>query len=84
MKSDARIPLAAVPVAPVPLQIAEPHGKLVERGLDLLKAQDIRLLAFDELLHVRLSRSNAVDVPRGDLHHAACLAITVSIFSRIN
>ena len=38
------------------------------RRLDLLQAEHVGLLALDELLHLRLPRADAVDVPGGDLH----------------
>ena len=68
VEPDARIPFAAVPVAPVPLDLAQPHRKLVQRGFQLLEAQHVGLLALDELLELRIARANAVHVPRGDLH----------------
>ena len=53
VQADARVALAAVPVAPVALDLAEPHGQLVERRLDLLQAQHVGLLAVDPVLHLR-------------------------------
>ena len=45
-------------------------GSWSMRRLDLLQAQHVGLLALDELLHLRLPRADAVDVPGGDLHVA--------------
>ena len=41
---------------------------LVGGGLDLLQADDVRALALDPLLDLRLPRADSVDVPGGDLH----------------
>jgi hypothetical protein len=68
VKRNARVPLPAVPVAPVALELAEPHRQLIERRLDLLQAQHVGLFAFDEFLDLRLPRPDAVDVPRRQFH----------------
>ena len=68
VQRDAGVALAAVPVAPVALEVAERRRDLVGRGLDLLQADDVRALARDPLLDLRLARADAVDVPGGDLH----------------
>ena len=68
VQPDARISFAAVPVAPVALELAQPHRQLVDRGFDLLQAQHVRLLVLDELLKLRVAGTDAVHVPRGDLH----------------
>jgi hypothetical protein len=57
VQSDARVSLAAMPITPVALDLAQPHGELVDRRLDLLQAQDIGLLAGDELLELRFPRA---------------------------
>src|SRR4029077_10397441 len=64
----ARVPLGTVPVAPVPLQLAQPHGDLIQRRLDLLQAHDVGLFALDPFLQLRLTSSDTVDIPRRDLH----------------
>jgi hypothetical protein len=68
VKADPRVPLVAVPVAPVAREVADQGGHGLRRGLDLLQAQDVRLLAADPLEHGRCARTNAVDVPGRDLH----------------
>ena len=68
VQPDAGVALAAVPVAPVALELAQPDRKLIERGLQLLQAQHVGLLALDELLQLRVARADAVHVPRGDFH----------------
>ena len=67
-KADAGVALAAVPVAPVALHLAEGGGHLVGSGLDFLQADDVRALARDPFLDLRVPRPDAVDVPGGDLH----------------
>src|SRR6516225_6095564 len=57
-----------MPVAPVPLQLAEPHGDLIQRRLDFLQADNVGLFAFDPFLQLRLTSPDTVDVPRRDLH----------------
>ena len=59
-----------MPVAPVAGELAERRRDLVGRRLDLLQADDVRLLAADPLEHLRLARADAVDVPGRDLHGA--------------
>ena len=68
VQPDARISFAAVPVAPVALELAQPHRQLIQRGFQLLQAEHVRPLALDELLQLRVARTDAVHVPRGDLH----------------
>jgi len=70
VKPDAGVALAAVPVAPVALELAQPDRQLIERGLDLLQAQNGGLFAFDEFLDVRLAGADAVHVPRRQFHRA--------------
>jgi hypothetical protein len=74
VESDAGVPAAAVPVAPVPLQVAEKQRDLIGSGLDFLQANDIRTLTLDPLVNLRVSRPDAVDVPGGDLQWLACAA----------
>jgi hypothetical protein len=57
-----------VPVARIPLEIADPDWKLVERRFDFLQAKDVRLFTLQKLLKLCLSGANAVHVPRRDLH----------------
>ena len=59
-------PLRAVPVVPVAEHLEERRGHLVGRGLDLLQAHDVGLIARDPVAHLRLARADAVDVPGGD------------------
>src|SRR6478609_7586760 len=68
VERHAGIALLAVPVAPVTLHLAESRRNLVGRGLDLLEAENIRALALDEFLQLRLTSANAVHVPGGDFH----------------
>jgi len=68
VKPDAGVALAAVPVAPVALELAQPDWQLVNRRLDLLQAEHVRLLAFEVFLHLRLTRADAVDIPGRNLH----------------
>ena len=67
VQADAGVALAAVPVAPVALHLAEGGRHLVGGGLDFLQADDVRALALDPFLDLRLTRPDAVDVPGGDL-----------------
>ena len=67
-KRDARVALAAVPVAPVALELEEQQRHLVEAGLDLLQADDVGPVALDPVEQLRLPRADAVDVPGRDLH----------------
>src|SRR6476660_5277312 len=73
VQRDTRISLCPVPVAPVALDLTEPHGQLIHGRLDLLEAQDVGLLPVDELLELRLARANSVDVPGCDLHPSASI-----------
>ena len=68
VEGDARVPLVAVPVAPVALEVAHERGHRFRRGLDLLQAQDVGLLASHPLEHGLGAGADAVDVPRRDLH----------------
>jgi len=70
VEGDAGVALAAMPVAPVALELAQPDRQLIERGLDLLQAQNVGLFAFNKFLDVRLARANAVHVPRRQFHRA--------------
>ena len=60
-----------MPVAPVAFEVAEPHGQLVQRRLDLLQAQDIRLGGGQPGLELGLAGAQPVDVPGGDLQSPA-------------
>ena len=68
VQRDARVPLPAVPVARISFEVADPDRKLVERRLDLLQAEDIRLFALQKLLKLGLPRADPVYVPGGDFH----------------
>ena len=57
VQADARVALAAVPIAPVALHLAEGRGDLIGRGLDFLQADDVRAL------RARSSRGPARDAP---------------------
>jgi hypothetical protein len=74
VQRDARIPLAAVPVAPVAVEIEQQRGQLLGSGFDFLQADDVRALARDPFLNLRVSRPDTVDVPGGDLQNRACAA----------
>ena len=65
---DARVGALPVPVGPVVGKPAERRGNLLARRLQLLQADDVRLLAADPLDQLRLARADAVDVPGRDLH----------------
>jgi hypothetical protein len=67
VQSDTRVALASMPAAPVALETEEGSRYLVRRGLDLLQADDVRALALDPVVELRLPRPDAVDVPGGDL-----------------
>src|SRR5262249_39492445 len=71
---DAGVALAAVPVTPVALHLAESRWNLIGGGLDFLQADDVRTLLRDPLLHLRQPRPDAVDVPGGELQNLACAA----------
>ena len=68
VQADARVALAAVPVAPVALHLAEFRRNLIGGGFDFLEADDVRAIAFDPLDDLGVTRADAVDVPGGDLH----------------
>src|SRR5207237_10086753 len=88
VKAHARTPLSAVPVPPVAFHLAERRGHLVRRRLDFLEPDDIRLLAFNPFLHLRVPRANAIHVPCSDFHpeidsiRPAVLHLVASGFSR--
>ena len=69
VQGDAGVPLAAVPVAPIALHLAEGRRYLFGRGFDFLQADDVRALLRDPLVDLRLSRPDAVDVPGRELEH---------------
>src|SRR5262245_23953008 len=71
VQTHAGVAFGSVPVTPVALDLAEPQRQLIHRGLDLLQAEDVRLLAIDERLQLRLSSADAVDIPGCNLHTAA-------------
>ena len=68
MQCDARVSFSSMPVAPVALQLAEPDRKLIGGRLDLLQAQNVRLLFFKELMKLRLAGADSIHVPGRDLH----------------
>jgi hypothetical protein len=74
VEADAGVALAAVPVAPVAVEIEEQVGNLLGRGLDFLQADDVRTLPRDPFLDLRVPRPDAVDVPGGDFQNRACAA----------
>ena len=57
-----------MPVAPVALHLAERGRYLIGSGLDFLQADDVGPIALDPLLDLRLTRADAVHVPRADGH----------------
>src|SRR6476646_11305097 len=73
VQRDAGVALRAMPVAPVALDLAQPHGQLVHGRLDLLEAEDVGLLPVDEFLELRLASANAVDVPGCDFHRGRAI-----------
>jgi hypothetical protein len=74
VQGHARVALAAVPVAPVALEAEERLGNLLGRGFDFLQADDVRAVALDPLLNLRVTRPDAVDVPGGEFQKRACAA----------
>src|SRR4030095_2883187 len=68
VQSDTGVAFATVPIAPVAFDVAQPYRQLFDGRFDLLDAQDIGLLAVDELLELCLPRPDPVDVPRRDFH----------------
>jgi hypothetical protein len=68
VEPDARIAFAAVPVAPVPFDLAEPDRQLIDRRLELLQAEHVGLLPVEEILKIRLAGPDAIDVPGCDFH----------------
>jgi hypothetical protein len=68
---DARIAFAAVPIAPVALDLAERPDDLFSSGFDFLETDDSRTLACDPVLDLRATRPDAVDVPGRDLQKRA-------------
>src|SRR6266542_6926635 len=71
MQGHAGITSAAVPVRVVVGELAA-LGTLRRLRLDLLQADDIRLVALEPVADLRLPRANAVDVPGRNLHRGAC------------
>src|SRR4051812_36107983 len=69
LQADAGVALLAVPIAPVAFHLAERARDLIGRGLDFLETHDVRPLARDPLLQLRLPGANPVYVPGRDLHH---------------
>ena len=67
VQPDARVRAVAVPVTPVALHLAERGRNLRGRGLDLLEADDVGVVAVQPLQELRLARANPIDVPGGDL-----------------
>jgi hypothetical protein len=67
VKRDARVALAAVPVAPVALHLAQRGGHLVGGGFDFLQADNVRAVARDPVMNLRMTRPDAVDVPGREL-----------------
>jgi hypothetical protein len=74
VQRDAGVALTAVPVAPVALEAEERCGNLLGCGLDLLQADDVRAVALDPFLNLRVARPDAVDVPSGENQKRACAA----------
>jgi len=74
VEGDTGVALAAVPVAPISLQLAEEHRNLIGRSFDFLETHDIRTLALDPFLDLRLPRPDAVNVPCGEFQNRACAA----------
>jgi hypothetical protein len=68
VKADARISLAAVPVAPVALHLAQGRWHLIGRRLDFLQADDVRTLTRHPLQQLCVARPDAVDVPGRNFH----------------
>jgi hypothetical protein len=66
VEGDAGVSLAAVPITPVALHLAEGRRHLVGRGFDFLQADYIRALLRDPLVNLRVTRPDAVDVPGGE------------------
>src|SRR5262245_55893242 len=57
-----------MPIAPVALDIAEPHRQLVDRRLNLLQTEDVGFFLRDALLQPRSASANTLHVPGRDLH----------------
>ena len=74
MQRDARVAFASVPVAPVVFEGKESERDIIRPGLDFLQADDVRALALDPVMDLRVPRPDAVDVPGGDLQWLACAA----------
>ena len=68
VKSDTRVALAAIPIAPVTFYLTQRGRDLVGSGLYLLQADDIGTLTLDPLLDLALTRPDPVDVPGGKLN----------------
>jgi hypothetical protein len=71
VKADAGVRLLAVPVAPVAVHAEEGGGNLIRGGFDFLQADDVRAVARDPFVDLRVARPDAVDVPGGDLQNRA-------------
>ena len=65
---DTGVALPAVPVCPVAFDVAQLERQLIERRLDFLKADDVRLFAGQPFEELRLSGADPVHVPRSNLH----------------
>ena len=63
VEADARITPGAVPVTPVAVELEQQARYLVGCGFDFLQADDIRALARDPVLDLRVTSPDAVDVP---------------------
>src|SRR5437763_3899381 len=58
----------SVPETPVPGHRTERLRHALRRTLDLLQAKDVRLLALDPLQDLSRPCTDAIDIPRRDLH----------------
>ena len=67
-QADARVALLPVPERPVALDVPQLERELVDRGLDLLQADEVGPLARQPGEQLALAGPHAVDVPGGDLH----------------
>jgi hypothetical protein len=74
VQGDARIAFAAVPVRPVAFEPEEGRWDLLDGGFDFLQADDVRTLAVDPVLDLRLPRPDAVNVPCREFQKRACAA----------
>src|SRR5215470_707382 len=62
-----------MPEAPVPIELAHGRRHMLRRSLDLLQAENIRRLALNPVHHLARASTNAVHVPRRDLHEVAVM-----------